>query len=529
MTYTDTSFLFLLLPVSIILYNIMPKKIRGYVLLLMSYIFFYLVSRKLIIFIIFSTGVIWLYSLIIKHIHKKRDAKLSDCKKEEKKAIKEKYKKIQRIFLILSIFINVGLLVMLKYSGFIGNNINSVLELFKSSQRVSVMHFALPIGISFYTMQIVSYVTDVHKDVIEPDTNIGRLALFLAFFPQIMEGPICRYSDVIEKLWEGKRTTYEGLTFGIQRILFGLGKKIIIADRLNVLVNEIFNNYTSFDGGIICIGMILYTLQLYTDFSGVMDMVIGMGEIFNVKIPENFRQPFFSKSISDFWTRWHITLGTWMKDYIYYPVSMSQVSKKLTTKLRKKIGNYYGPLITSTFALFLVWLLNGIWHGSAWSFIFYGMYHFTLIMLGRITDPLSKKIQAKLHIDVKKTWYKAFQIVRTIILVFIGELFFRANGLRAGFEMFKIMLSKFSFKMLTDGTLLNNGMDAKDWIVVVVFTIVLLIISILKEKGIDIRKAIAKKHIVLRWTIYFVLILSVLLFGAYGVGYIPVDPMYANY
>jgi hypothetical protein len=150
-------------------------------------------------------------------------------------------------------------------------------------------------------------------------------------------------------------------------------------------------------------------------------------------------------------------------------------------------------------------------------------------MLGRITDPLSKKIQAKLHIDVKKTWYKAFQIVRTIILVFIGELFFRANGLRAGFEMFKIMLSKFSFKMLTDGTLLNNGMDAKDWIVVVVFTIVLLIISILKEKGIDIRKAIAKKHIVLRWTIYFVLILSVLLFGAYGVGYIPVDPMYANY
>ena len=202
---------------------------------------------------------------------------------------------------------------MLKYSGFIGNNINSLLELFKSSQRISVMHFALPIGISFYTMQIVSYVTDVHKDVIEPDTNIGRLALFLAFFPQIMEGPICRYSDVTEKLWEGKRTTYEGLTFGIQRILFGLGKKIIIADRLNVLVNEIFNNYTSFDGGIICIGMILYTLQLYTDFSGVMDMAIGIGEIFNVKIPENFRQPFFSKSISDFWTRWHITLGTWMK------------------------------------------------------------------------------------------------------------------------------------------------------------------------------------------------------------------------
>ena len=528
MTYTDSTFLFIFFPAVLFFYNILPKKLRGVILLLFSYAFFLVISRKLIVFIWASTFLIWLYSLIIKNIQKKRDAELENCKKDEKKTIKEKCNKKQKIFLIPTILINLGLLVVLKYSGFIGNNINSLLEVFNASSRINVLHFALPIGISFYTMQIISYVVDVHKGVVKPDTNIGRLALYLAFFPQIMEGPICRYAETAEKLWNGERTTYEGLTFGLQRILWGIGKKLIIADRLDILVGEIFNNYTNYNGGIIAVGMILYTWQLYMDFSGVMDIAIGIGQIFNVKLPENFKQPFFSKSISDFWTRWHITLGAWMRDYIYYPVSMSKLSKKMTTSLRKKIGNYYGPLVTSTFALFLVWLANGFWHGSAWSFIFYGMYHFTLIMLGRLTDPLSKKILGKLKIDSKKNGYKVFQVIRTTILVFIGELFFRANGLKAGLAMFKIMITRFSLKTIAEG-LFNLGLDSKDLIIVLIFSIVIIVVNTLKEKGFDIRKSIADKHIAIRWILYLLLILAVLIFGAYGVGYIPVDPMYANY
>lgn len=529
MTYTDSAFLFIFLPIVVVVYNILPKKSRGTALLLFSYAFFFIVSRKLIVYIWASTFVIWLFSFIVKKIQNKRDKELEHCEKDNKKPLKEKYKKKQRIFLIISILINLGLLVVLKYSGFIGNNINSLLESFKFTTVLSIKSFALPIGISFYTLQTISYVTDVHKGLIKPDTNIGRLALYLAFFPQIMEGPICRYSETAEKLWNGERTTYEGLTFGLQRIIFGLAKKIIIADRLNILVNEVFTNYAGLDGGMISVGMILYTWQLYMDFSGVMDIAIGIGQIFNVKLPENFKQPFFSKSISDFWTRWHITLGSWMRDYIYYPVSMSKISKKMTTTLRKKIGNYYGPLITSTFALFLVWIANGFWHGSAWSFIFYGMYHFALIMLGRLFEPLAKKALNKLHIDAKKCWYKVFQTVRTVIFVFIGELFFRANGLKAGIEMFKIMITKFSFKAIANGELLNFGLDAKDLIIIFVFTVVMIVVGIMKEKGFNIRASIAKRNIVLRWTIYCVLILSVIIFGAYGVGYIPVDPMYANY
>ena len=529
MTYTDSFFLFAFLPIAIIGYNIFPKKFRGVVLLALSYLFFLIISRKLIIYLIGSTLVIYVFSLIVKKLQKNRDIELEKSNKENRKKIKEKCEKKQRIILILSILINLSILIILKYSKFLGDNLNFLFENMDIQTRINVLSFVLPIGISFYTLQAISYSVDVHRGLIKPDTNLGRLALYLSFFPQIMEGPICRYQDTAQKLWSGERTTYKGLTFGLQRMALGLGKKIIIADRLNIIVNEIFNNYTNYDGGIIAIGMVLYTLQLYMDFSGVMDIAIGIGEIFNVKLPENFKQPFFSKSISEFWTRWHITLGTFLRDYIYYPVSMSKAIKKLTTTLRKKIGNYYGPLITSTLALFLVWLANGIWHGAAWNFIFYGMYHFTLILLGRIFEPLNKKILKKLHINSEKTWFKIWQIIRTVLLVLIGELFFRANGLRAGINMFTKMTTNFSFEAISNGSLLKMGLDYKDFIIVMIFTIIFFIISILKEKGIDIREKVSSKKIIIRWSIYLVLILSIVIFGAYGIGYIPVNPMYANY
>ena len=284
------------------------------------------------------------------------------------------------------------MLIVLKYSKFLGTNINSLFEVMNLPIQMPIPQFIMPIGISFYTLQAISYIIDVYKEKIKADKNLGRLALFISFFPQIMEGPICRYDQTANSLWEGKRTTYKGLTFGVQRILFGLMKKIIIVDRVNPLILEIFNNYSNYDGGIIAIGMVLYTLQLYMDFSGVMDIVIGTAEIFGVKMPENFKQPFFSKTISEFWTRWHITLGAWFRDYIYYPVCLTDKCKKITSWGRKKIGNYYGPLLASSIALFCVWICNGLWHGSAWSYIFFGMYHFVLILLGRISVPKNTSV-----------------------------------------------------------------------------------------------------------------------------------------
>ena len=512
MTYWSLIFLFLFLPITIFCYNISPQKHRWKILLTASYIFFWSISGKLLGYLLFTTLSMYFFGRIFTYIQNKRDATLKNSEKDKKKEIKEQYVKKQRRVLILAIIIQVGILLVLKYSSFLGTNINTLLNVLQIPVQLKITEFLIPIGISFYTLQAVSYIMDVYKEKIKADKNIGRLALFISFFPQIMEGPICRYEQTANNFWEGKKTTYESLTFGIQRILWGLMKKMVIADRLNLFLVEIFNNYGSYDGGMIAIAMILYTLQLYADFSGAMDIAIGIGEIFGVKIPENFRQPFFSKSISDFWTRWHITLGTWLRDYVYYPISLSDKCKKLTTKLRKKIGNYYGPLIPSSIALFAVWICNGIWHGSAWNYIFFGMYHFAIILTGKIVEPLVKKITNIFHINRKNFIYVGIQIARTTCLVFIGELFFRANGLKAGFEMFYKMLTNFSLDSIFNGTVFQLGIGRGDFLVIFVSVILLFVVGILKEKGINIRASISKRNIVIRWSIYYALILIIVVF-----------------
>ena len=529
MTYCDVAYLGLFLPLTMLIYNIMPKKHRPKVLLIASYIFFWSISNKLIVYIILSTFSIHHFGLWLQSLQTERNNLLKEAEKEKKKGIRADYLKKQRSVLLLGAIIHLGLLLVLKYSAFIGGNINSIFVALKIPFKLTIPKFMMPIGISFYTLQAISYMFDVYHEKVKADRNMGRLALYIAFFPQIMEGPICRYSETAEKLWSGNKITYQNMKFGLLRIGYGMIKKMIIADRLNTFIKEIYLNYGKYDGGIMVVGAVLYTLQLYMDFSGTMDMVIGTGEIFGIKLPENFKQPFFSKNISEFWTRWHITLGAFFRDYIFYPLSLSEPLKKLTTKGRKKLGKHYGPILASAIALFCVWFANGLWHGAAWSFIFFGMYHFTLILLGKIFEPQLNWISDKLHINKENPLFKGFQIIRTTILVFIGELFFRAHGLKAGFSMFTKMFTGFTFNSFRDGTILKLGMDIQDFAVVAVFTIIVFIISIFHERNISVREKISKKNIVIRWIIYYAIILAILIFGAYGTGYRPVDPMYANF
>ena len=529
MTYWNVFFLGLFLPLTIIIYNMVKQKNRWKVLLIASYIFFWSISGKLIIYLLFTTFAMHYLGLWITSIQNEKEEALKLIEKDKKKEIKQIYENKKRKIVIFAVLAQLGILIILKYSTFLGTNINTLLNMLNIPMQLKITNYLIPIGISFYTLQAISYIMDVYKGKIKADKNLGKLALYISFFPQIMEGPICRYSDTADQLWEGKKVTYESLTSGLKRILYGLMKKMVIADRLNPFVMNIFTYYSEVDGGVIALGMIFYTLQLYMDFSGTMDIALGIGEIFGVKMPENFKQPFFSKTISEFWTRWHITLGTFLRDYVYYPVSLTDKCKKLTTKLRKKIGNYYGPLITSTIALFCVWICNGIWHGSDWNYIFFGMYHFVLILIGRIIEPLVKKINAKLHINSNNPVYKGIQMIRTTILVFIGELFFRANSLKDGFAMFNEMCTKFSFNLIKDGTILKLGIDKYDFIIVAITSIIILVVSILNERKINIRESIATKNIVIRWTLYFALIIMIVIFGAYGIGYIPVNPIYAEF
>ena len=350
--------------------------------------------------------------------------------------------------------------------------------------------------------------------------------MFLSFFPQITEGPIARFSDTADDLYAGKKISHENFVLGYERILFGLFKYKLFVPRLNLIVSKVFLDYTNYSGFGIFLGALAYTIMLYMEFSGTMDIVIGSGQIFGVKIPENFRQPFFSKNVSEFWTRWHISLGAWFKDYIYYPICLSKPLKKLTKKTRKLLGNQYGPLISGSIALFVVWFLNGLWHGAGYTFLFFGLYHFVMIAGGNFITPLVVLICKKLHINREHKVYRVLQSLKMCFFVIIGELFFRVDTLSNGFAMVKKIFTNF---VISGKELMRFGMSIQDYIIIIISLIFIFVISILKERNVDIREKLSTKKPCVRWIIIYVFILFVIIFGAYGTGYEPIDPIYADF
>lgn len=526
MSYFNLGVSFAFVPLLAGVYNLIPKKARPVLLLICSLGFFFVISRFLIAFLLLSVVSIYLIALKLGALDGKRDEVLKTAEKGGKKEIKEKYKKYKRLWVALGVAINVSCLVAFKYLNFFGMNIYGLLNAFGAELEFKPFTFAAPIGISFYTLQALAYILDVYNGRVKADKNILKVALFLSFFPQIMEGPIVRYGDTAGALYAGERVTYRNFCFGYQRILYGFLKKYIIADRLNYLVNNVFDNYTRFSGTAVAIGVIGYTVMLYTEFSGTMDVVIGIGEVFGIKIPENFRQPFFSKNISEFWTRWHISLGLWFKDFIFYPVSLSKAGKKITSVMRKKLGNQYGPLVGGSVALMAVWFLNGLWHGAGYTFLFYGLYQFILILSGSLFEPLVKTVCAKLHINRENIVYRVFQSVKMTLFVFIGELFFYAKTVPQGFKMLGKIFTSVKF---SGAEILSLGMDKNDYLILIIALVFVFAVGILKEKNVNIREEISKKNIAVRWTLYYLLILAIVLFGAYGPGYVPVEPIYADF
>lgn len=522
-------YLFCFLPLCIFMYSLVPKTWKKYFLLVASCLFYWLISGKLILYLLLSVLSMHYFGLWIDRIRDKMQRQLAEIQKEEKKIVRKAYISRMRRIVILAVFIHICVLLIVKYTGFFATNLNTFLSIIKSPLVLVVPKTLMPIGISFFTLQALSYIFDVYHGVVKADENIFRLALFLCFFPQIVEGPICRYAQTAEQLWDAKPIRHDNLIMGLQRILYGMIKKIIIADRLNPLVEAVFSYYYYCEGGIIAIGVICYTIQLYMDFSGTMDVVIGTAQIFGFELPENFKQPFFSKTISEFWQRWHITLGTWFKDYLFYPITSSGRMKKLTAFARKKVGNHYGPLSAGSIALFCVWFCNGLWHGSAWNYIFFGMYHFSLILCGNLIAPLVHRINQKLHINPNHFMYRLLQVLRSVILIMIGELFFRAHGLQAGIYMFKKMITNFSFSTWNDELMMKVGIDRLDLFIVGVTLVIVFVVSIMNERGVSIRSHIMKKKMFVRWTVEIAMILFLIVFGAYGIGYAAVDPLYAQF
>lgn len=312
---------------------------------------------------------------------------------------------------------------------------------------------------------------------------------------------------------------------------------MIISDRLNLFVEPAFKQGSQASGAVIASAAILYTLQLYCDFSGTIDIVRGSALLFGIELPCNFRQPFFSKTAGEFWERWHITLGAWLRDYVFYPVSLAKPVKRCAKRMRRRFGARAGSFTTSVFALGAVWLLNGLWHGAGWNYLFFGVYYLVILLGANICEPLFQHIADHLHIDRSSRVFVPVRILRTWCIVFVGELFFRAETLEKGISMFIRMLTAFQLDTSFSNTMLSFGVDGWDFVVVGTACLVLFFAGLERERN-ELKntsfncpaQAISERYETQRLIVVAsVLFVAILIFGAYGYGYAPLDPIYAQF
>ena len=528
MSYTSASYLIFFLGLVWLCYTLTHKKYKWIILLLASYAFYFLSCRKLIVFLLLTTVSVYTAGIVMNKLQDAFDAVKGTLSKEEKKALRESVKYRKKWVVAAAVILNFGCLAFLKYYNFVGGELNGLLG---GIDSFSFPHLKLllPLGISFYTLQSIGYVVDVYRGKYRGEKNPCKIALFLAFFPCIVEGPIGRYDLLGEQLYEGHSFKYDNFMYSLQLILWGLFKKMVIADRANAMVSEVFKNYASYSGVTVVVATLLYTLQLYADFSGCMDIASGSAQLFGVGIAKNFERPFFSRSVNEFGRRWHITLGAWLRDYVFYPVSLSGCFMKLSRWCQKHMNRFLGSTVPAMFSLLFVWLGNGIWHGAGWKYAAYGMYYYAITVAGMLCEPLFKKFFALSHISREGKAWKVFQIVRTFILVNIGMLLFRADNLKVFAGMFKSIFSGFTLTPITSGKIFELGVDRHDFLILAASVVILLVVGILQEKGHKIRKELGAKNIVLRWTVYYALIMLIVICGAYGMEYSTAGFIYAQF
>ncbi|MCD8015839.1 MAG: MBOAT family protein [Lachnospiraceae bacterium] len=492
MSLVSNSFL-ILAGASLIVYYLAPAKIRWVVLLVSSYIYYIMSGAKLTGFILFSTLVTFTAARLIAYLYEKNTGS-----------------RWPRRILILALLLNLGMLGYLKYTGFLLENLNALFHM-----NLRGADLVLPLGISFFTFQSTGYLLDVYWKRVEAEKNPLRYGLFVSFFPQLMQGPIGRYSQLAHQLYEPHSLNRDNLVRGTERMLWGFFKKIVIADWAVVFVDAIFDTPELYPG-VALFGVLFYTIELYMDFSGAMDIVIGLSQMYGITLEENFRRPFFATSLEDFWRRWHITLGTWMKEYLFYPLTLSGWMNRFGKWAKKKFGRKTGRLLPICLANVIVFLAVGLWHGAEWKYVFYGFYNGLIIASSQLLAGTYRDWKKTLHISGKETWYVLFMVFRTLILTIIRMYFDRADSIRQAVRMMISSLTSFRPSVLLTIPAGRDGLSFTPYALMIIVggCIVVFVVEFLQERGVQIRDSLAKLPLPATAAVWFVLLLSIGLFGS---------------
>lgn len=519
MLFTSGEFILFLAAV-IVLYYAVPKKWQWKLLLLANAAFYFVAGVQGFIYMGATIISVYLLSLKIDNINSYEKEQIKENKgvwsREEKKIFKEKLKKKRVRWLVLGIFINFGILAVLKYTNFVFNNVNNIF--FNGEEKLQLVDFFVPLGISFYTFQIMGYLIDLYYGKYKAERNIFKLALFTSFFPQLIQGPISRFGELSATLFSEHPLIWSNIRMGLERVLWGYFKKLVVADRMLVGVKAIIGDTIKYDGAYALVGMIFYAIQLYADFTGGIDITIGIGQMLGIKVTENFERPFFSKNIAEYWRRWHISMGTWFKDYIFYPVSISGWMMKLTKKSKKLFGDNFGKKIPVYIASLITWFVTGLWHGASWNFIVWGLGNCVVILISEEFKPLYEKFHQKFPKLKPTTAYKIFEILRTFFIMSTLRMLDCYRDVAVTIKMFFSIFTDFSISDLTGGELLKLGLTGYDYLVILLGVLLMFLVSMLQRRE-SVRRRISNRGFVFECVVFALLFIVIIVFGAYGIGY----------
>ena len=426
-------------------------------------------------------------------------------------SLKEKRKGKAHALLLIGIILHVMILCYFKFFKDTFIIVQNLLD----SKGITIGALVSPIGISYFTLTMVAYIHDIYHKKHAAERNFLDYFTFITYFPSIIQGPVNLYKKVMPQFKTEHYADSQRIYKGAMRSLWGYVKKVVIADRIGIIVISVLQNEES-AGFIILWALILYSFQIYADFSGGIDVIMGFSEILDIKLTENFKSPLVSKSVTEYWQRWHMSLGEFMEKYIYYPI----VLNKNVIKMSKKIKNsYFQKVFSATLASIIVFVIVGIWHGTGWNYVVYGCYQAAFVASAVLLGPVYKNVKSKLRINEKSITWVIFQTLRTFIILTIGRYFIRAKSLSQAMELFKRTFSEFSWRgvhVLFDGSMNNYGLDYKNVYFMYMCILIMICVDIVHEKGIKIRDVILQQDIVFRFFVYLAAVFAIIIFGIYG-------------
>lgn len=476
MLFNSLDFL-IFLPIVVFVFFTLPHKYRWILLLFASYYFYMCWKAEYIFLILASTAVDYISGL---KIHT-----------SEKKSVK-------KLFLIFSLATNLGLLFFFKYFNFFNDSARAFLNQFNIFYDSPAFDLLLPVGISFYTFQTLSYTIDIYYEKMEPTKHLGKFALYVSFFPQLVAGPIERAKRLLPQFDVKNEINHERIRSGFALILWGMFKKVVVADNLAHFVDKIYCCPEAFDGSMLLLASYLFAFQIYCDFSGYSDIAIGAARIMGYDLMTNFNLPYFAQNISDFWRRWHISLSTWFRDYVYIPLGGNRVST----------NRWYLNLM-------IVFVVSGFWHGANWTFMFWGFLHGFYLVFSIISQKFRDAFNQFIGLSKNPTIHKIVKIIITFHLALLGWIFFRAASIGEAAEVIKRIFSNFSITAFGD-QIIKLGLSPENYISSGFALLVLNLISFLEYRSDStVENYIVQKPMVFRWSYYYVIAIVIFIFGCF--------------